>query len=127
MDSNSDLNIEEDATLEIYVDGAIVLNSNTTINNDTHDPANLKIYGTDSMVDNGTTPAIQLNSNSDIYATVHAKNATVSLDSNVDIYGAVLSNKINMNSHACVHYDVALNSGGSATGADASVTLWQER
>lgn len=126
MDSNSDLYIASGSTVKIYVGGSILLDSNATINNLTQDPSKLQIYGTDDLVDDGSDPGIRFNSNTDIYATIHAKNSTISLDSNAEIFGAVVADKISLDSNTCIHYDVALGASGSS-GSTATVAGWQEK
>ncbi len=126
MDSNSDLYIASGADVDLYVGGSVLVTSNATINNLTQDPSKLKIYGTDALIDDGSDAGIRLQSNTDIYATVHAKNSTVYLDSNAEVFGAVMSKKVTIQSNSCVHYDIALGDAGSS-GSSAAIATWQEK
>jgi len=126
LNSNSDLNIETGSSVDIYVDGSIFFDSNATVNNNTQDPSKLRLYGTNSMVDNGDEAGIRLHSNTDIYAVVLAPNSTVDIDSNAELFGAVMADDIAINSNSCVHYDENLRKGGGPTITNASVVMWQE-
>jgi len=125
LNSDAQFIVAEGSDVEVYVDGRIFFDSNTQVNNLTLDPKRLQFWGTDNMVDNGGEPAIELNSNHNIYATVVAKNATVSLDSNVAFFGAIMSDRLHMNSNACIHYDESLNSDGSGPSKYVMIS-WKE-
>jgi len=126
LDSDTQFIISNDSSARIYVDGTIKANSNSVINNYTQDPTKLNFIGTDAMVDAGGEPGIFFGSNAQFYGTVKTKNASVFIDSNTQIFGAVMADKILMNSDACIHYDVALKNV-SFDGSNAVVALWQEK
>lgn len=126
LDSNSELIVMSGSDVEIYVDGSIYFSSNTAVNNLTQDPSRLKIYGTDSLTDNGDDAGIRFHSNTDIYATIVARNSTVHLDSNAEVFGAVMAQSILLDSNTCVHYDTVLGEG-SSSGSEGSVSSWQEK
>jgi len=126
LNSNSDLYISSGSSVDFYVDGSIYFSSGTTINNSTQDASKLRIYGTNSMTDNGDIAGIRFYSNSDIYAVVLAPNSTVDIDSNAEIFGAVMANAIEINSNSCIHYDEALANNGNLVTTFGDVSMWQE-
>jgi len=128
LDGNAQLIIASGANVKIYVDNAITFVSDSLVNNISKDPTKLSIYGTDSMVDDGSlgNEKIYFDSNAIVHATFQTKNATVRLDNNTEVFGAVLANDIRMDTNACIHYDTSLSSGGSS-GSNTIVLLWQEK
>ncbi len=103
MSSNSQLNIDNGASVTIYLGGTFTQNSNSQINNLSEDPTKLLILGTDSF--NGT---MTWNSNTDFYGAVYVPRAHVDFRSNIDFYGSIIANTFEFNSNARFHYDRAL-------------------
>jgi len=130
LNSNATLNIGSTSYVEIYADGSIMSDSNSWINNNTQNPAQLQFFGTNIMVDymdgNKLISGITFNSNGDIYATILAPNSTVELDSNAQLFGAVMADDIIINSNSCIHYDENLGSEDGPEQETASVSMWQE-
>lgn len=131
--SNSDLiisNTYPNTDVTFYVGASFIMDSNTSINNQSQKPSKFSLLAVDTVTDPGspeTDPAIKLNSNSAIYGTVYAKNAGVLLNSNVDIYGAVTANTVKLDSNAEVHYDESVVTDSDSPGYGVTFVTWQER
>ncbi len=127
LNSNSEFTITNGAKVEIYIDGWLVLNSNTQVNNLSQDPTKLLIYGTDNMTTqpNGD-PGVEYNSNSDFFGLIYAPTADIDIDSNAGVFGAVFGKTVNLDSNARVHYDEALADLDDFE-TDLQVIAWQEK
>jgi len=105
MQSNTQLEIAEGASLTLFLGGSFEQSSNTQINNLTKKASNLVVLGTDSF--NGQ---MQWNSNSQFWGAVYVPKANVDFNSNADFFGAIVGRSVNsISSNARIHYDVALS------------------
>jgi len=123
MSSNTQLNIDNGASVTIYLGGTFSQSSNSQINNLSQDPTKLLILGTDTF--SGT---MTWNSNTDFYGAVYAPRAHVDFRSNIDFYGSIIANTFEFNSNARFHYDRALAGlkRDDMEGMPYGVRSWQE-
>jgi hypothetical protein len=75
---------------------------------------------------NLTMCSAKLTSNNTFYGTLYAPNGTVNLDSNGGFFGAMVADKIIMDSNFGIHYDEDLNSSGSASASKWVIASWRE-
>ncbi|MBL7170944.1 MAG: hypothetical protein ISS46_03020 [Candidatus Omnitrophica bacterium] len=130
INSNSEINIGTASDLTIYVGQYFHMDSNSKINNDSQDPTKFSLLALDSLTDPGdpnTNPGIDINSNSNLYGSIYAKNAGILMNSNADVYGAVVANTIRLDSNAKIHYDQALATDSGSPGAGVIISYWKEQ
>lgn len=125
MQSNTQLEIAEGASLTLILGSSFEQESNTQMNNLTKKPSNLVILGTDSF-----SGQMQWNSNTQFWGAVYVPAANVDFNSNADFYGAIVGRSVNsISSNAKIHYDVAL--ANSIVNFDGDfpfvVKSWQEK
>ena len=96
------LEIAPGATLKLYVEGSIHCRNSTEINNLTHEPRNLQIYG---LTD---TDLYHLNNSVDWYGTIYAPGAQVHLNNSIDFYGALVAGTVKLNNSVDFYYDASL-------------------
>ena len=109
LNSNSKIIMSAGATLEIYITGRFVLESNTEIENPGK-PADLLIFSsaTDNSLGDDDDAEFQMLSNTGIKAVTYAPRAHVVYNSNSDAYGAVRGRWAQMDSNADFFYDETL-------------------
>jgi hypothetical protein len=123
MRSNSQLEIADGIKVTVYLGGTFIQHSNTQINNLSEDPTSLLIMGTDTF--NGE---MEWNSNSQFWGSVYVPRADIHLNSNADFYGSISGKSFDCNSHARIHYDLALAALAleGADGTPFKIKSWQE-
>lgn len=105
--SNTRIDVQAGASLEIYVDTKMDFHSNSSINNFNQDPTKCSIYGTSNY-----TGDLSFSSNTDFYGVLYAPEASITLNSNADTYGSIVGKDVTIDSNGAVHYDEALGAGG---------------
>ena len=103
MAGNTEIYITEGSSLQIYLGGTFIQDSDSKVTIQTDVPTALSIFGTE-----GFSSDMNWYSNTDFYGSVYLPNSTFNLQSNIDIYGALTANYLNVASNARVHYDLAL-------------------
>lgn len=121
LDSNTHIDIVNNASVTIYMGGTFDMDNNTAINNVSQNPLNLTLYGTSTMTSGA------FDSNSSFYGAIYTPTVDFQLDSNAVIFGSLVANSVNMDSNAVVHYDEALAGTGPGTGGLLDVYFWQEK
>jgi hypothetical protein len=116
--SNADINVASTASIDIYTNGNISLDSNNDINT-TNPPFKCHIYGTST-----TSQSFIMSSNVRLSACVYAPNASFNIDSNCNLYGSIVTNTVQMDSNAAFHYDESLANASSAN--IYGVAKWRE-
>jgi len=109
LNSNSNITLAAGASLEIYITGRFVLESNTAIVNNGV-PADLLIFSnaTDNNLGDDDDAEVQMLSNSSFVGVIYAPEAHVVFNSNSDAYGAVRGRWAQMDSNADFFYDETL-------------------
>ena len=116
MQENSILYI--DPLVTIYMDGALLLSNNTSVNPD-QTPADLLIYSTGSIE--------TLGNDVDIHAAFYGPDADVYLANSCDFYGSIISNSVTMENTGCIYYDRALQEVPAWTTGNMMMASWIER
>lgn len=124
MNSNSILEITPGSHVELILgNGVFRQESNTQIDNLTHDPKSMAILGTEDF------QTMIWRSNSQFWGVMYVPEANIDYYSNADVFGSIVCNYISMNSNAGLHYDESLatwDKYGTAS-PKFSVKSWQER
>ncbi|HUU50114.1 MAG TPA: pilus assembly PilX N-terminal domain-containing protein [Nitrospinota bacterium] len=119
LNSNTQLNVGSGVTsVTIFVSDSLSVSSNAKINSNTKDPTKMNIFGTDSLTN------CSLSSNGGYFGTLYARNSDITVSSNVEIHGALIANRITLNSNARIHYDESLGRTGPSSGL--MVSSWRE-
>jgi hypothetical protein len=85
LGNSAQMQINDDASLILYLGGNFEGKNSSTVNNLTHEAKRLQIYcldGCENMV---------FKNSSDFYAAIYAPNAEVIMDNSADLYGAVVA------------------------------------
>ncbi len=106
MSNNSQIQIREDSSLTLYIDGNITGLNNAAINNEAHIPANFKMF---LIGQNEQT--IEFKNNADIYGAIYAPNADIVFENNTNFHGSITADSITMKNNADFYYDTALQDG----------------
>ncbi len=102
LGNSAELGIENDASLVLYLGGDFEGKNSSTVNNETQDSQQLKIYGLDSC------ETIQFKNSSDFYGAIYAPNADVVMNNSANIYGSVVSKSFDQRNSGTFNYDVML-------------------
>ncbi len=92
-----DLDIDNDASLKIYLAGDYT-GLPSTINNLTKDPSRFTIYGLDSCT------SLEIKNGCNLYGTFYAPNADFQLDNSGDVYGSVAVNSFAMHNSGTFYF-----------------------
>ena len=111
-----------DAGLELYLGGDLLVRNSCTINNESADPKNLSIFGTN------TCQNIDFLNSGTFYGTIYAPDAEVELHNDVEIFGSVIAEAFLQHVKANFNYDASLrDSEIDDTGVSFTVDRWIER
>ena len=102
LGNSAELQIEEGASLTLYLGGDFEGKNSSFVNNETQDPQKLKLYGLDSC------ETIQFKNSADLYGAIYAPNADVIMHNSGNIYGAVAAKSFEQKNSAAFNYDVSL-------------------
>jgi hypothetical protein len=105
----------------IYVQNNFIMSSNAMIASATKRPLDVAlILNSDNIIDpDGIVDLdqIDLSSNSQIYGTIYAPNASITVNSNFELFGALIAKKVWLDSNSLVHFDEQLaNIGNNGPG-----------
>ena len=102
LGNSAELQIEEGASLTLYLGGDFEGQNSSLVNNETQDPQKLKIYGLDSC------ETIQFKNSADLYGAIYAPNADVIMHNSGTVYGAVVAKTFDMKNSGVFMYDASL-------------------
>ena len=102
LGNSAELQIEEDASLSLYLGGNLEGKNSSIINNLTRDPQKLKIYGLDSC------ESMRFKNNTDLHGAIYAPDADVVMDNSATVYGAVVAKNFYMKNSGTFNYDASL-------------------
>lgn len=102
LGNSAEIEILEDSSLTIYVDGDIEGNNSSKFTNQNDDPKLFKLMCTDSCTD------VNLKNSGDMYAILYAPKADVSLGNSATYWGAVVANTCDMDNSSTLYYDGSL-------------------
>jgi hypothetical protein len=107
MLSNADLVLAAGASLTIYLEGSLLIDSNTTWNNGGI-PGNMQLYSSATSTSHSDFK-ININSNSGFYGVIYAPRAATQILSNSSLHGAVRSLYAKLDSKPVFSYDEDLS------------------
>ena len=121
LGKSAELEIAENSSLTLYLDGDIESKNSSKINNETKIPQNLQIYGLEDC------DTMNFKNSSDFYGTIYAPNADIIIHNSVDIYGSIVCNSFDLRSSGKFWYDASLRDKDfSSVPTSLVVTNWQE-
>jgi hypothetical protein len=129
--SNSDVIVHaENGPVSFYVLEDFVINSNVTIASTTFSPADVQFnLLSDNIIDPNDDidlAEMDFDSNSVLYGTIYAPEASIDIDSNFQLFGAVIARRLHLDSNSRIHYDEALLRSSSSGRSDYEAIYWRE-
>jgi hypothetical protein len=126
MQQDSELRIENNSSLTLYLGGSFQADKKTKFNHlgGSKDPTKLLIFGTEDF-----RGEIRFEDDAEFYGAVYAPTGEIFLNQKSEFYGALEAGKVTLKKEVELHYDEALKesiSGGSA-GESYTVKSWQEK
>jgi hypothetical protein len=103
LNNASEIFIEGDGALHLYLGGNLEDKNSTGFTNDTFDATRLKIYGLDTCLH------IDLKAKSDFYGAVYAPEADIDLYNGGDFYGSIAATSFEMKNSGNFYYDRRLS------------------
>jgi Flp pilus assembly protein TadG len=97
-------------TVNLYLSGALTVNSGGLITTSGNIPNNFHIYVTNAS-------NIQISSPCALYAVLDMPLGAFQLNQNALLYGSVVASYLTLNSGSWIHYDMALGANGGTRGA----------
>lgn len=113
LNSTAKINVNASGgPVKIYVQNNFVMSSNTLIASSTKKPSDVSIsLNSDNIIDpDGIVDLDQIDfsSNSQLYGTIYAPNASITINSNFEVFGALIAKKVWLDSNSRVHFDEQL-------------------
>jgi hypothetical protein len=102
LGNSAELQIDNDASLILYLGGNYEGKNSSTINNLTQDAHKLKIYCLD------TCESMIFKNSTDLYGAIYAPNADIIMDNSAKLYGAVVSKTLDIRNSGDLNYDASL-------------------
>ena len=122
LNNSAELQIENDASLILYLGGDFEGKNSTKINNKTQDPKKLQIYCLDSCED------MRFKNSSDFYGVIYAPNADVIMDNSASLYGSVAAKSFEQRNSGNFNYDASLRDANVNDEAVCFIiTNWHEQ
>ena len=125
LSNSAQLQINEtnpDASLILYLGGALYCKNGGFINNITRDAKKLKIYGLDSCTN------LSIATDGELYGGIYVPQADMNLKNSVNIFGAVVAKNLYQGAAANFNYDASLRDMAvSDEGVRFVVNKWREQ
>lgn len=100
--------------VEFFVLNDFILNANTSIASTDNEPLDV-IFNllSDNILDPGIdvdfdSDLLGFESNSTLYGTIYAPDASVTINSNFELFGSLVARRVDLNSNCRIHYDETL-------------------
>ena len=120
LNKSAQIEIKEDASLTLYVDGNVEGKNGSQFNNKTQDPRRFKLMGTESCKD------VQLKNSGDMYAIVYAPQADMTVHNSASVRGAVTSKTCELKNGASLYYDASLTDYEDPLLVELKLARWRE-
>jgi hypothetical protein len=121
LGNSAEVQIDNDASLILYLGGDFEGKNSSTINNLTQNTKKLQIYCLDSCEN------MVFKNSSDFYGVVYAPNANVIMDNSANLYGAVVAKTFQQMNSAALNYDASLRDASvNDEAVHFVVTKWHE-
>jgi len=122
LGNSAEVQIDNDASLILYLGGNLEGKKSSTVNNLTEDPKKLQIYCLDSC------EKMVFKNSSDFYGVIYAPNAEVIMNNSADLYGAVVAKDFELRNSGTFNYDASLRDASvNDEAVHFVVTHWQEQ
>lgn len=122
LGNSAEIEIDNDASLILYLGGDFEGKNSSTINNLTQDTKKLQIYCLDSCEN------MVFKNSSDFYGVIYAPNADVIMDNSANLYGAVVARTFEQKNSAALNYDAKLRDASvNDEAVRFVVTNWHEQ
>jgi len=108
LGNSAEINIDENASLVLYLEGGLEGKNSSAFNNVSQDPKKLKIFGLDSCDE------MTFKNGSDFYGAIYAPNADVTFNNSADAYGSIVVRSFEQKNSARFSYDASLRDNTSA-------------
>jgi len=114
--------IDNDASLILYLGGNLEGKNSSTVNNLTEDPKKLQIYCLDSCEN------MQFKNSSDFYGVIYAPSAEVIMNNSANLYGAIVARDFEQKNSGTFNYDASLRDASvNDEAVRFVVTNWHEQ
>ena len=121
LGNSAEIQIDNDASLILYLGGDFEGKNSSTINNLTEDAKKLQIYCLDSCEN------MLFKNSSDFYGAIYAPNADVILYNSAKLYGAIVAKTLDQRNSGVLNYDASLRDASVNDEAVCFiVTNWHE-
>ena len=121
LGSSAELQIDDDASLILYLGGDFEGKNASTINNLTQETKKLQIYCLDSCEN------MLFKNNSDFYGVIYAPNAEVIMNNSANLYGSVIAKSFEQKNSGTFKYDASLRDASvNDEAVRFVVTNWHE-
>lgn len=121
LKKDAKIEVKNNASLALYLDGDIEGKNSSGFNNKTQVPSNLLIYGT------GTDQEINLKNSTNLYGVIYAPSADMVVHNSVDAYGSFIVENFQLKNSGEIYYDKALRKVSEEDAlARFTVTRWEE-
>jgi len=102
LGNSAEVQIDNDASLILYLGGDFEGKNSSTINNLTQDTKKLQIYCLDSCEN------MQFKNGSDFYGVIYAPNADVIMKNSANLYGSIVAKDFEQKNSSTFNYDASL-------------------
>jgi len=122
LGNSAEIQIDNDASLILYLGGDFEGKNSSTINNLTQNTKKLQIYCLDSCEN------MLFKNSTDFYGVIYAPNAEVIMDNSANLYGAIVAKGFEQRNSGTFNYDASLRDAGvNDEAVRFVVTNWQEQ
>jgi len=122
LGNSVEIQIDNDASLILYLGGNFEGKNSSTVNNLTQEAKKLQIYCLDSC------ESMLFKNSTDFYGAIYAPNAEVIMDNSANLYGAVVARDFEQRNSGSLNYDASLRDAGvNDEAVHFVVTNWQEQ
>jgi len=122
LGNSAEIQIDNDASLVLYLGGNFEGKNSSTINNLTQNAKKLQIYCLDSC------ESMLFKNSTDFYGVIYAPNAEVIMDNSANLYGAIVAKDFEQRNSGTFNYDASLRDASVDDEAVRFIlTNWQEQ
>ena len=122
LGNSAEVQIDNDASLILYLGGNLEGKNSSTINNLTENAKKLQIYCLD------TCESMVFKNSADLYGAIYAPNAEVIMDNSANLYGAIIAKGFEQRNSGTFNYDASLRDASvNDEAVRFVVTNWQEQ
>lgn len=122
LGNSAEVQIDNDASLILYLGGDFEGKNSSTINNLTEDAKKLQIYCLD------TCESMVFKNSTDLYGAIYAPNAEVIMDNSANLFGAIVAKDFEQRNSGTFNYDASLRDASvNDEAVRFVVTNWQEQ